>query len=65
MDACLEAGVDYLLLNRTGLEFVLWANAPSEEEPLPQPETLRQLQARHLELIARIGDGAYELYRLR
>lgn len=58
-----EEDISHVLIYRTGLDFILLANSPTDE-PLPVPNVLVDLSDNHLDLVSSIGGGAYELYRL-
>ena len=58
-----DEDISHILLYRTGLDFILLANSPTDE-PLPVPKVLDDLSKNHLELVFSIGGGAYELYKL-
>jgi hypothetical protein len=58
-----DEDISHVLLYRTGLDFILLANSPTDE-PLPVPKVLDDLSENHLELVSSIGGGAYELYKL-
>lgn len=59
-----EQGISHVLLFRSGLDFVLEANSPTDE-PLPEPATLQELEEAYLAPVESIGNGAYELFQLK
>ncbi len=46
-----DEGISHVLLNRTGLDFILLANSPTDE-PLPEPQVLDELSEIHLDLVS-------------
>jgi hypothetical protein len=57
-----EDGVSHVLLFKTGLDFILASSG--DEQPLPMPVELRDLQTDYLTLQSITTGGAYELYSL-